>query len=59
MGLPPEDIDDFVIIVKGLCPDCGRRDGYTQISSEMDYEEFVDLISGGTSARIFSATETH
>jgi hypothetical protein len=43
----PDDIDQLVIITKGKCEHCGKRDGYKALSTSNDPDVLSDLLSGG------------
>jgi hypothetical protein len=49
--MAPEDIDEFVVIVKGECGDCGGRDAFQTIDTADRPEEFFDLLRGGVNCR--------
>lgn len=40
----PEDIDEVIIIAKGKCHKCQKRDGITVVSSITDFDQFADLL---------------
>ena len=52
LGEKPEDIDHFVIIVKGRCDRCGGRDGYVVLDSADNLIDFIDLMNGGVDCRV-------
>lgn len=43
IGENPEDIDDYIIITKGKCHDCGGRDGWSTTDSACSDSEFRNL----------------
>lgn len=44
MGMPAEDIDHFVILIRGKCDGCGGRDGYAVTDSLDNHSEFIQLV---------------
>lgn len=47
-----EDIDDFVIIARGKCETCAKRDGLTTLDSADSLVDFIELMNGGLDCRI-------
>lgn len=46
MKLPPEDIDNYIIIVEGKCPDCNERNGITILQTYSSMADFMHCIEG-------------
>lgn len=46
------DIDDFVVIARGKCERCDKRDGYSTLDSADTLIDFIELMNGGLDCRV-------
>lgn len=55
-GVDAEDIDTFIIIARGNCQHCHRRDGYNTIENPRTFGEYAEMINEAMSIRIEKET---
>lgn len=52
LGISSEDIDGFIILTKGRCEHCNKRDGYTTLDNVNTTVEYIGIINQAMDLRI-------